>query len=34
VGNPIVTDPCVGPDGMVHASQVPGIDYSAPAPAW
>jgi L-alanine-DL-glutamate epimerase-like enolase superfamily enzyme len=33
-GNPIVTDPSVGPDGMVHASQAPGIDYDAPAAAW
>lgn len=33
-GNPIVTDPCVGPDGMVHASQTPGIDYDAPATPW
>jgi L-alanine-DL-glutamate epimerase-like enolase superfamily enzyme len=32
--NPIVTDPCVGSDGVVHASQVPGIDYDAPAAPW
>jgi L-alanine-DL-glutamate epimerase-like enolase superfamily enzyme len=33
-GNPIVTDPCVGSDGRVHASQAPGIDYDAPAAPW
>ena len=33
-GNPIITDPCVGSDGMVQASQVPGIDYEAPVAPW